>query len=166
MRSKYNVPEQEPPIAVPRFSEANGFYTTPERSAQMSKIRGRKTKPEMTLRKALWHCGLRYQTNTKDLPGKPDISIKKYKLAIFVDGEFWHGYDWEQQQHRVRNNQAFWMAKIARNMQRDRQVNRQLVAKNFTILRFWEHEIKKNLGHCVAQVLAHVEDVQQFGIKK
>ena len=78
-------------IEVPRFKEENGFYTTAQRSKIMSKIKAKNTKPELILRKALWHKGIRYRIRNKRLPGSPDIVIGKHKIAIFIDGEFWHG---------------------------------------------------------------------------
>ena len=87
-------PEKQ--IKVPRFTEENGFYTTKKRSELMGKIKSKNTKPEISLRKALWHLGYRYRKNVKSLPGNPDLVFSKYKLAVFVDGEFWHGYNWEQ----------------------------------------------------------------------
>ncbi|WP_379090189.1 DUF559 domain-containing protein [Pedobacter sp. UC225_65] len=81
--------------------------------------------------------------------------IDKYKLAIFVDGDFWHGYNW--QQRKPKTNTTFWVAKIERNQQRDQFVNEQLQAMGFTVMRFWEHEVKQNLKACVNQVLLYVE---------
>ncbi|MEB2777447.1 hypothetical protein SYJ56_19185 [Algoriphagus sp. D3-2-R+10] len=105
-----NIPYTRSKTAVPQFCEENGFYTTKARSFNMSKIREDKplkilsvkefrlgpacrgdTKPEKLLKKALWHAGIRYKSPKKPLPGKPDLSLKKYKLVIFVDGTFWHG---------------------------------------------------------------------------
>lgn len=88
----------------------------------MSKIRGKKTKPEMLFRKTLWHKGVRYRVNNKKLPSRPDISIKKYKLAIFIDGEFWHGYNWEEKTKTIKSNRAFCILKIERNIQRNKEV--------------------------------------------
>ncbi|WP_203295556.1 very short patch repair endonuclease [Luteirhabdus pelagi] len=147
----------EEPIKVPRFSEEEGFYTTKNRSKIMSKIRGRNTKPELLLRKALWAKGLRYRVDSKVLPGKPDISIQKYKLAIFVDGSFWHGYNWDERKDTIKKNRRFWIPKIERNMQRDREVNHMLQQKGYRIFRFWEHEVKKNLNSCVHDILAYID---------
>ena len=102
---------KEEKIKVPRFNEASGFYTTKKRSKIMSKIRGKNTKPEMLFRKALWHKGVRYRVNSKKLPGKPDVSIQKYKLAIFIDGEFWHGYNWDEKKVCIKSNRDFWIQK-------------------------------------------------------
>lgn len=139
-------------IKVPRFSEANGFYTTEQRSRAMSKIKGLNTKPEVILRKALWNLGIRYRLNVKNLPGKPDILMKKYKLVIFVDGEFWHGYNWEDKKKKIKTNSSFWIPKIERNIQRDKENEEELIELGFRVIRFWEHEIKKKLQDCLDKV--------------
>ncbi len=123
----------------------------------MSKIRGKNTKPELIFRKALWTKGVRYRINNKTLPGKPDFSIIKYKLAIFIDGEFWHGYNWNERKETIQSNRKFWIPKIERNMQRDIEVNQQLTDLGYTVFRFWEHEIKKDLTKCVNDVLVFLD---------
>ena len=143
-------------IKVPRFNEESGFYTTKKRSKIMSKIRGKNTKPELLFRKALWKENVRYRVDNKKLPGKPDVSIQKYKLAIFIDGEFWHGYHWDERKNQVKSNQGFWIPKIERNMQRDREVNRQLNEMGYTVFRFWEKEIKNELNKCINDVLVYI----------
>ena len=158
--AQYPLPSEK--IKVPRFEEAAGFYTSAQRSRMMSKIRGKNTRPEMRLRKALWNAGLRYRTNRRDIPGKPDIVIKKWKIAIFVDGEFWHGYDWEKKREKIKSNRAFWIPKIERNMQRDREVNAELKSMGFEVFRFWEREVKKELGACVKKVLDMVEHRKRY----
>lgn len=132
-------------IKVPRFSEEEGFYTTRKRSKMMSKIHSKNTKPELIFRKALWKRGIRYRVNNKQLPGKPEVIIKKYKLAIFIDGEYWHVYNWDERKPKLKTNPRFWIPKIERNMQRDKEVNQQLQNMEYTIFRFWVHEIKDNL---------------------
>lgn len=144
-------------IKVPRFEEAEGFYTTKKRSQNMSKIRAKNSKPELIFRRALWQENIRYRTHVKTLSGKPDIAIKKYRLAIFVDGSFWHGYQWEKSKARIKSNREFWIPKIERNMQRD-QKNRQILeSAGYTVMRFWEHEIGQNLKACVNQVKLYLE---------
>ena len=147
-----------PKVAVAQFCEANGFYTTEKRSYNMSRIRSKGTKPELLLKKALWGAGIRYKTPRKLLPGKPDISLKKYKLVIFVDGAFWHGYDWENRKQAIKSNREFWIAKIERNMQRDQEVNTFYQAKGWTVLRFWDFEVKGEMGRCVYLVLKNLTD--------
>jgi len=146
----------EPKIKVPRFNEELGFYTTKQRSRQMSKIRGKNTKPELTFRKALWKKGVRYRLDSKQLPGRPDVSIKKYKLAVFIDGEFWHGYNWNERKDKLKSNRKFWIPKIERNMQRDREVNQQLKDMDYVVFRFWTHEIKDNLKTCINDVMIYL----------
>ena len=148
----------ESPIKVPRFREENGFYTTRERSKLMSKIRGKDTKPEVVFRKSLWAKGFRYRKNEKTLPGKPDVVFRKFKLAIFIDGEFWHGYNWEEKKKTIKSNRAFWIPKIERNMQRDKEVESELKDMGFTVLRFWEQQIKKELDICLDKVIGHIEN--------
>lgn len=142
-------------IKVPRFEEDKGFYTTKLRSKTMSKIRGKNSKPEMLLRKALWAKNIRFRVHKKDLLGRPDIVIEKYKLVIFVDGDFWHGHQWPK--IKPKTNQNFWWPKIERNIQRDQFVNEKLTELGYTVMRFWEHEVKNNLTACVNQVLLFIE---------
>jgi DNA mismatch endonuclease, patch repair protein len=149
-------PYQQDTIQVPRFSEANGFYTTRERSGLMSRIKAQNTKPEIKLRKVLWALGLRYRKNVKSLPGKPDIVLRKYKLVIFIDGEFWHGSNWKEKKEKIKSNRDFWIPKIERNIQRDREVNEQLNALGYTVIRFWEQQVKKDLNWCINLVLEKV----------
>ncbi|OQD44192.1 very short patch repair endonuclease [Croceivirga radicis] len=151
----------EHPIKVPRFNEANGFYTTPERSRHMGKIKGKNTKPELAFRKALWHKGYRYRIDYKKLVGKPDIALKQYKTVIFIDGEFWHGKDWKTRKQKLKSNREFWIAKIERNIQRDLEVNSQLTQMGYTVFRFWQKEIQQNLAGCLHQITQHLELVKQ-----
>jgi len=123
---------------------------TPEqrrKSMQANKSVG--TKPEKILAKALFAKGYRYRKNNKTVTGKPDITFKKLKLAIFVDGEFWHGKDWETKKGKIKTNTEFWHKKIERNMERDKEVNEKLHEQGWTVLRFWDKEVMKNLGKCV-----------------
>lgn len=144
-------------IIVPRFNEESGFYTTSKRSKIMSKIRGKNTKPELAFRKALYAKGYRYRIDYRKLIGRPDIVLKKYKTVIFIDGEYWHGHNWEKRKHKVKTNRKFWIAKIERNMQRDREVNTELRRLDYKVFRFWESEVKKELDSCLKKVIAHIE---------
>lgn len=148
-----NKPYIRPKVAVPTFCEENGFYTTKQQSYKMSQIRSKGTKPEILLKKVIWQAGIRYKTSKKPLLGKPDISLKKYKLVIFVDGDFWHGHDWENRKHTIKSNREFWIAKIERNMQRDQEVNQYYQSKGWIVLRFWDFEVKRELGVCLKKVL-------------
>lgn len=135
------------------FKDSLGFTTTPERSKLMARIKGLNTKPEIKLRKELWRLGIRYRVNYKKLPGSPDVVILKRKLAIFVDGEFWHGYNWELKKSKLKANRNYWIPKIERNMQRDLENNLKLVGLGFIVLRFWEHEIYHDLKKCINTIM-------------
>lgn len=132
------------------------FDTTPERSSLMKKIKSNNTKPEIKLRKALWAVGIRYRLNVRKLSGKPDIVIQKHKLVIFIDGEFWHGYRWEEKEPKIKANRDYWIKKIERNMQRDIENTKLLQELRYTVIRFWEHEVKKDIDCCVNKILSHI----------
>lgn len=129
----------------------------------MSSIRAKNTKPETKLRKALWAIGLRYRMHDRKLPGSPDLVLKKYKLVIFVDGEFWHGKDWETRKLKIKSNPAFWIKKIERNIQRDHEVNARLNRLGYTTMRFWSLEVEKHLGQCIRAILNFVDDYDKPG---
>lgn len=125
---------------------------TPEqRKKNMQNIRAKDTKIEILLRKALWHKGYRYRKNCKEIPGKPDIALTKYKIAIFCDSEFFHGKDWEVLKPRLEksNNSEFWINKISRNRERDDEINKKLLALGWTVIRFWGNDIKKHTEDCI-----------------
>lgn len=128
--------------------------TKEQRHKNMSNIRSENTSIEIKLRKALWHKGYRYRKNYKDLPGKPDIVLTKYKIAIFCDGEFFHGKDWEVLKPRLEhsNNSEFWIKKISRNIERDNEVDKKLLFLGWTVIRFWGKDILKNVDECVKVV--------------
>ncbi len=98
--------------------------------------------------------GIRYRIYYKQLPGKPDIVFLKKKIAIFVDGEFWHGKNWEQKKEKIKSNSGFWTPKIERNMQRDREVTAALQRMGWKVIRLWDSEINRNLGKCVLKILS------------
>lgn len=117
----------------------------------MKNIKNKDTKIEILLRKALWSKGYRYRKNYDKLPGKPDIVFTKYKIAIFCDGEFFHGKDWEILKPRLEqsNNSEYWIKKIDRNRTRDLEINQKLLYLGWTVIRFWGKDIKKNVDECV-----------------
>ena len=126
---------------------------TPEqRKKNMQAIRSKDTTIELALRKALWHKGIRYRKNYKGLIGKPDIVITKYRIVVFCDSDFWHGYDWDNRKSRIKSNQEYWIPKIERNMKRDKEVTAVLVEQGWIVLRFWEHSIRKNLESCLDDI--------------
>ena len=114
-------------------------HTPEQRSYNMSQIRNKNTKPEELVRKYLFSQGLRYRKNDTRFPGKPDIVLTKYKIAIFCDGEFFHGKDWEVLKPRLEksNNSEYWINKISRNCKRDDEVNKRLLFEGWTVIRFW-----------------------------
>ncbi len=128
--------------------------TKDQRRKNMQHIRSNDTSIEVKLRKALWHKGYRYRNNDSRLPGKPDIVLTKYKIAIFCDGEFFHGKDWEILKPRLEksDNSQYWISKISRNRERDEDVNKQLLFQGWTVIRFWGKEIQNNTDQCVKVV--------------
>ena len=131
---------------------------TPEqRRRNMQAIKSKDTTIELALRKALWNKGIRYRKNCKTLIGKPDIAITKYKIAVFCDSEYWHGYDWENRNQKIKSNREYWIPKIERNMARDKEVNAALEQEGWTVIRFWERQIRKELDSCVDEVLSAIE---------
>jgi DNA mismatch endonuclease (patch repair protein) len=124
----------------------------------MSKIKSKDTNPEIKLRKFLWGLGIRYRKNVKKLPGSPDIVISKYKLVIFIDGEFWHGFNWATKKQKLKSNRDFWIPKIERNMQRDKENNLRLQNNGWKVMRFWEHQIKKEFNVCVNTILDYISE--------
>ena len=140
--------------------------TKEQRRRNMQHIRSKDTKIEVMLRKALWEKGYRYRKNYKDLPGKPDIVLTKYKIAIFCDGEFFHGKDWEVLKPRLEksNNSEFWINKISRNRERDDEINKKLLFEGWTVIRFWGDDIKKNTDECVKVVEEAIFDITMYDI--
>ena len=136
--------------------------TKEQRHKNMQNIKSSDTKIEVLLRKALWHHGYRYRKNYKTLPGKPDIALTKYKIAIFCDGEFFHGKDWEVLKPRLEkgNNSEYWVSKISRNRQRDDEINKKLLYMGWTVIRFWGKDIQKNVDECVKVVDETVWDIK------
>lgn len=124
----------------------------------MSRIRNKDTKIEIVLRKALWDKGYRYRKNYDKLPGKPDIVLLKYKIAIFCDSEYFHGKDWDSLKKQLSNgkNSEFWIKKIQRNMERDEEINRQLDLLGWTVVRFWGKDILKKPDACVKAIEEHI----------
>lgn len=137
-----------------------------QRARSMRSNKSRDTTIEIILRKALWHCGYRYRKNYKGLPGTPDIVLMKYKIAIFCDSEFWHGYHWDKKRTRIKANRDFWIQKIDRNIERDNEVNRRLEAMGWIVLRFWGADISRRTTECIEVVEdAILESLIQSDIK-
>ena len=132
-----------------------------QRHKNMKHIRSKDTKIEIILRKALWHEGIRYRKNYDKLPGKPDIAITKYKIAVFCDGEFFHGKDWNQLQVKLKNsnNSEYWLKKIQRNINGDYEVEQEVRAQGWIVLRFWGKDIKQDVNMCVKSIKEAIQYV-------
>ncbi len=134
-----------------------GFNTTKQRSRLMSKIHSQNTKPELLFRKVLWNFGIRYRINVSYLPGKPDIVINKYKIAIFIDGEFWHGFQWKIKKKKIKANRQYWIPKIENNIKRDIKNIDELTKLGWKVFRFWENDIKKDCDNCIKKIFHYIQ---------
>ena len=119
--------------------------TKEQRSKNMSRIRSKNTKPEMIVRKKLHSLGYRYSLHKKEMPGKPDLYLKKYNLAIFVHGCFWHQHDCEKTS-KPKSNKNYWTEKLKKNVSKDKKNKKKLLDMGFNVLTIWECEIKKNIS--------------------
>lgn len=128
------------------------YDSTPETRKRMSKVKLKGGTAETLLAKALWHQGYRYRKNDKKLPGSPDIVILKHRIAVFVDGEFWHGKDWATRKGRLKRNREYWIEKIEENMARDLRNDQLLTQAGWMPIHFWEKEVIKNLDECIAEI--------------
>lgn len=122
------------------------IFTKEKRSEIMSLIRSKNTKPELVFFKlmssSLHKEGYRYRKHYNTIPGKPDAAFVSRKIAIFVDGDFWHGYKFDLEKTKL--SEGYWREKIVRNIQRDKEVNKKLKKLGWKVMRFWEHDVKKN----------------------
>ena len=133
--------------------------TREQRHKNMSHIRSKDTKPEVLLRKALWKRGIRYRKNYAVLPGKPDIALTRYKIAIFVDGDFWHARGHQDSPgEQVASNKEYWQKKLRNNVERDKAVNDILTEDGWLVLRFWSSDVMKHLDECINQILQYIPD--------
>lgn len=125
--------------------------TQEQRHRNMKNIKNKDTLIELKLRRALWKKGYRYRKNCANLPGKPDIVLTKYKIAIFCDSEFFHGKDWEILKPKLESgsNGKFWIDKISKNRIRDDEINKVLLFYGWTVIRFWGKDILKNTDECL-----------------
>ena len=135
----------------------------------MSRIRGKDTSIEVTLRKALWKKGYRYRKNYKALPGRPDIALTKYKIAIFCDSEFFHGKDWDVLRKKLETARIsdYW---IERNIERDKEKDLLFQAEGWTVIHFWGKDIEKYAEECIAVIkeaifnlkMPEVDDIGEY----
>ena len=130
------------------------YDSTPEIRKRMSKVKLKNGKAEQLLAKKLWHLGYRYRKNDKRLPGSPDIAITKHRVAIFVDGEFWHGKDWETRKSCLKSNREYWIEKIEENITRDKRVDEKLRNLDWTPIHFWSKDTLKDTDACVSDIIS------------
>ena len=135
-------------------------FTPEKRSQVMARIKSKNTKAEVCLAKALWKRGHRYRKHDKTIFGTPDLAFKKYKIAIFIDSEFFHGKDWETKKRPV-NNAEFWTKKINRNIQRDSEVNQYLRSRGWIVLRYWSNDIKIKRYTIVRSIEKEIDNAHQ-----
>ena len=134
--------------------------TKEQRRKNMRAVKNKNSRMELALGKALWKKGLRYRKNDKTVFGKPDFTFKGLKIAVFCDSEFWHGKDWDVRRHDHKSNREFWIPKIERNIERDREVTEELTRNGWLVLRFWGKEIMKNVESC-ADRIEHEINIRQ-----
>lgn len=142
----------------PLVRSKHGFLTTQTESRRKAATKRRNTKPEVLLRKALWHKGYRYRINLPSLPGKPDIVFRRSQVAVFVDGDFWHGRDWPVRKKKLGRNRDYWIRKIENNIARDVIQEHQLRELGWTVLRFWSTDVMKDAVACAARVEAALQE--------
>ena len=127
-------------------------HTPEQRHKNMTAVKSKGTKIEVLLQKELWHRGLRYRKKKKNIYGKPDIAFIGKKIAVFCDSEFFHGFDWEIRSKEIKSNREFWIPKIEKNIQRDKDVTDKLKKDGWIVLRFWGNEIKNDVSGCADKI--------------
>jgi DNA mismatch endonuclease (patch repair protein) len=137
------------------------YDSTPEIRKRMSKVRLKNGKAETILAKMIWHKGYRYRRNYKKLPGSPDISILRFRIAVFVDGEFWHGENWEERKAKLKHNREYWIEKIEENIARDKRDDAQLKELGWIPIHFWEKQVLKNTDECLNAILELINATNQ-----
>lgn len=117
-------------------------------SYNMRQVKNKGSKIEVMLCRELWSRGIRYRKDVTSIFGHPDIAFKGKRVAVFCDSEFWHGYDWKDRKKDFKSHQEFWIPKIERNMQRDKEVTAELAKQGLTVIRLWGKEIKQDVSKC------------------
>lgn len=140
--------------------------TKEQRRKNMQAVKSTGSKIETALAKMLYSKGHRYRKNDKTVFGKPDLTFKKLKIAVFVDSEFWHGKNWDERKNDHKSNQDFWHKKIERNIERDKEVNETLAEKGWITLRFWGSDIKKDLLNCTLKVEIAINEAKHKSERK
>ncbi|WP_378184067.1 very short patch repair endonuclease [Aquimarina sp. SS2-1] len=135
--------------------------TKEQRRKNMQAVKSKGSKIEQKLANALWKKGHRYRKNDKTVFGKPDLTFKGLKIAIFCDSEFWHGKNWETKKHDHKSNIKFWHQKIERNIERDKEVNAELLKNGWKVIRFWGKEIEQDLVSCVNKIETTINEAKR-----
>lgn len=140
---------------MPKVPPYSSFKPASEAASRVKRRnRSRDTAPEVLLRQELWRRGLRYRLHASDLPGKPDIVFRRACVAVFCDGDFWHGRHWRSRRKKLARgtNAPYWTAKIAANVARDRRNTRLLLAAGWTVVRLWETDILQDVARAAGRV--------------
>ena len=132
--------------------------TSPEISKRMSHVKTKKNSAEVMIAKSVWHRGYRYRLNYKALPGSPDVALTKYRIAIFIDGEFWHGKNFEQRKNKLKNNKDYWIEKIQENIDRDLRNDKLLRQMAWYPIHFWSNDVIKYCNQCIDEIIYTIED--------
>jgi DNA mismatch endonuclease Vsr len=135
------------------ISKKMGKLAKKQRSDIMRAVKSKGSKIEIALAKSLWANGLRYRKNDSSVYGTPDLTFKKYRIAVFADSEFWHGQDWDERKLDFKSNQSFWIKKIERNIIRDQEVNIKLKEQGWEVIRIWGKQIETDLQACTKIII-------------
>lgn len=132
--------------------------TPDQRRYCMSRVKSKDTRLELRVRSALHSRGLRFRKHVSDLPGKPDVVFARARVAVFIDGDFWHGYKFDSWQHKM---SKLWREKISRNRARDIKYREELRKMGWNVLRVWQHEVETDLDSTIARIVVAVRGSTQ-----
>ena len=128
-------------------------------SKRMSSVKLKRGRVETMLAKELWHRGYRYRLNYNKLPGSPDIALKKYNIAIFIDGEFWHGKDWDIRKESLKRNKEYWKEKIEENIARDNRIDIELRQLGWIALHYWSKQVLDSVEYCADEIEGIIAEI-------
>lgn len=160
------MPAKKGKGSVPRYESFRP--RSPAASRVGAGNRRQDTTPEILLRKALWATGVRYRLHPTALPGRPDLVIVRHRVAVFCDGDFWHGRDWQVRKNKLAAgwNASYWVAKIERNRQRDKSVASQLKQLGWRVIRVWESDVRHDATSSAAKILRFVNKTRSSGARR
>lgn len=151
----------DPTACVPARRHRGDFMSPETRSRVMARIRGRDTGPERIVAAGLTALGLRYETHARDLPGRPDFVLREIKLAVFVDGDFWHGWRFPVWRDKL---SVAWEAKIEKTRQRDTRNFQSLRRRGWRVVRLWEHQLERDAEACIRKIAGIADERRQLGM--